>query len=149
LERGMLARQIQERNHRVPPPSIAPRPTRVLMGPLTPSRFSVKRTSSSRLVRLTYSTANAQHCQWNSNARRLSTKVVVRTSQLIVPRVVSHGHGDTLNPPCTKVNFAASLWRTPTLTSPRGITVERSAVTKGSLALRGSSVISLRSSVVG
>ena len=76
LEGRVLAREIQERNHRELPPSMAPRPTRVLMGPLTPSRFSVKRTSSSRRVRLTYSIASAQHCQCSSTARRFSTNVV-------------------------------------------------------------------------
>src|SRR5207245_6315296 len=76
-ERGVLPSEVEERDHRWPPDSMAPRPTRVLMGPLTPRRLSVKRISSSRLWRLVSSMLSAQHWQCRSKERRFSTKVVV------------------------------------------------------------------------
>src|SRR5439155_23340036 len=109
LERGVLPSEVEEGDHRWPPDSMAPRPTLVLMGPLTPSRLRVKRISSSRLARLMSSIASAQHCQCSSIARRFSANVFVCTSQLMLPRVVSHAHGLTLNPPDRKVLCDGSL----------------------------------------
>src|SRR2546429_300585 len=84
-ERRVLAAQVDERDHfRRAPDSLAPR--RVDSTPPTPSRLSVKRNSLSAVLppnsglRLMYSSTSAQHWNFRSTPKRLSTKVSVRAS---------------------------------------------------------------------
>ena len=67
-QRGVLAREVEEGNHRILPavgcpvaPVSAPMPVPVVIGAPSPSRLTANRSSSPRVLRWTYSMLKAQH----------------------------------------------------------------------------------------
>src|SRR5262245_4519954 len=132
-QRGVLAGQVQERDHREvppPPPGVLTPPSRVpvVMGAPTPSKLSAKRSSSSLLLRETYSTVKAQHWNLRSSPNRFSTKTSARRSQLVSARTVAQRVASALSVPCRKCTSLVRSKRVPTDATTGFTSTDRSVV---------------------